>query len=120
MKKLSEYKDEEALDILADLIEPVSAIFADEEIREIVNKNKGTRAKAVSIAIKRHKKEVISILATLDGVSAEEYHCNVLSLPMKLLEILNNKELTTFLALQSQNTEEQSFGSAMENISEKA
>nr|DAT80067.1 MAG TPA: hypothetical protein [Caudoviricetes sp.] len=120
MKKLSEYKDEEALDILADLIEPVSAIFADEEIREIVSKNKGTKAKAISIAIKRHKKEVISILATLDGVSVEEYHCSVLSLPVKLLEILNDKELTTFLALQSQNMEEQSSGSVMENISEKA
>ena len=40
MKKLSEYKDEEALDLLADIIEPVAFIFSDSEFIETLQENK--------------------------------------------------------------------------------
>lgn len=99
--KLSEYKDEAALELLADLIEPASAIFADEEIKAAYEK-KESKAAMIGKAIKRHKPEVMRILAALDGVPVEEYHCNILTLPVKLLQILNDPDLTDFFSSAAQ------------------
>ena len=88
--KLSEYQGEEALDLLADLIEPAGEIMSDKEIGEVFKKN---RFKAIGMAIKNHKKAVMQIMAAMDGVPVDEYKCNVLTLPVKILEILNDPEL---------------------------
>jgi hypothetical protein len=52
--KLSEYKGEQALDMLADLIEPAATIMADKEIANAVRANL-PRIKIVKAAIKNHK-----------------------------------------------------------------
>ena len=84
--KLSEYQGEAALDVLADLIEPAGEIMSDKEIGDVFKKN---RFKAIGLAIKNHKKAVIQIMATMDGVPVDEYKCNVFTLPVKILELLN-------------------------------
>lgn len=90
--KLSEYKNEDAIEVIADIIEPLSAIFTDDEIKKEKN-----RMKAVSKALKKYKKEVIQILARIDGVPVEKYECNALTLPIKVLEVMNDKEIQDFL-----------------------
>ena len=113
--KLSEYQGEAALDILADLIEPVGEIMTDKEIGEVFKKN---RLKAIALAIKNHKKAVIQIMATMDGVPVEEYKCNVLTLPVKILEILNDPALVQLFTYQGQTGGAKSSGSVSENIGE--
>ena len=112
MKKISEYKDEEALDILADLIEPAETIFSDKDVQSA---NSKSMWKAVKVAIKKHKKEVMEIMAILDGVPVEDLHINVLSLPIKVMEVISDKDLVNFFVLQGQNMESTSSGSVMEN-----
>ena len=116
--RLSDYKDEEALDLLVELIEPAAEIFSDKEIAELVRSN-GAPMSAVKLAIKKHKKSVIQILATLEGVPVEQYHCNIFTLPIALLDILNDKDLMDFFSLQGQMTGANFSGSATENIVEK-
>lgn len=118
MKKLSEYKNEEALELLADLMEPVSLIFADAEVvKSFSTKNKLLVAKDI---IKRHTHETFQILAILDGVPIEDYECSLFTLPLKLLDILNDAELQSFFKSQGlEMTHEESSGSAMENIEEQ-
>lgn len=116
--RLSDYKDEEALDLLVELIEPAAEIFSDKEIAELM-RNNGTPTSAVKLAIKNHKKSVIQILATLEGVPVEQYHCNIFTLPIALLDILNDKDLMNFFSSQGQTTVVNSSGSATENIVEK-
>lgn len=113
--KLSEIKGEESLDVLADLLEPIAMICADEEVQEIYN-NK-PKILLVKHLIKNHKEEVIEILAVLDREDPKEYvkKMNVLSLPMKLLELLNDEDLITVFQLQGQNMAQTSSGSVMEN-----
>ena len=111
--KLSEYQGEAALDILADLIEPVGEIMSDKEIGEVFKKN---RFKAIGLAIRNHKKAVMQILATMDGVPVDEYKCNVLTLPVKILELLNDPELVQLFTYQGQTGDANSSGSASENI----
>ena len=111
--KLSEYQGEAALDLLADLIEPAGEIMSDKQIGDIFKEN---RFKAIGLAIKNHKRAVMKILATMDGVPAEEYKCNVFSLPVKILELLNDPEMIQLFQYQGQTGDANSSGSASENI----
>lgn len=115
--KLSEYKGEKALDLLADLIEPATAIMADKEISRLA-KAKMPPIKIVKTAIKNHKPEVIEILAILDGADPKEYaeKVTLFTLPAKLLEIFNDPDLVSLFTLQGQKTEGTSSGSATESI----
>lgn len=89
--RLSEFKDEQALEVLADLIEPAAEIMTDKEVSAAYDSN--NLPHAISVAIKNHKESVIKILATLDGVPVEEYHVNLFTLPVKVLELLNDDDL---------------------------
>ena len=113
--KLSEYQGEAALDILADLIEPAGEIMSDKEMGEVFKEN---RFKAIGLAIKNHKKAVMQIMATMDGVPVDEYKCNVFSLPVKILEILNDPEMIQLFTYQGQTGGAKSSGSVSENIVE--
>lgn len=114
--KLSEYKGEQALDMLADVMEPATVIMADKEIARLA-KADVPKIKIFREAIKRHKKEVIEILAILDGSDPEEYaeKVNIFTLPKKLLETLNDPDFMSLFTLQGQKTETFS-GSATESI----
>lgn len=114
MRKLSDYKGEDALDLLADLIDPVADIASDKEIATLV-RSKQSKMAIVKVAIKNHKKAILEILAILEGVPVEEYECSVFSLPVKILEILNDKELINFFTSAGQTEDATSFGSSMEN-----
>lgn len=114
--KLSEIKGEKALDVLADLIEPVANIMADGKVEKIYNSDQ-PRLKLVKHILKHNKKEVIEILAILEGEKPKEYaeKITVTTLPMKLLELINDQDLIAVFRSQGQNTEETSSGSVMES-----
>lgn len=107
MKKISEYKDEEALDLLAELLEPAVIIMADKEVAEAIKS--GERIPAISAAIKNHKPQVMQILAIMEGIPADQYHCNVFTLPMRVLEILNDEALVTFFTSQAQEMKQSTY-----------
>lgn len=117
--KLSEYRGDDALEVLAELLDPAVEILADADIAAAwrdknPNKTRGQKQlKAVSIAIKKHKEAVIAILAALDHETPDEYRekINVVTLPKKLLEVLNDKDLRNFFTSQEQTKVEPS-GSA--------
>lgn len=118
MKKLSEYIGTEALDLLADIIEPAAAIFSDKNIAELMRGKK--KMAAVSAAIKNHKQEVLEILARLNDTPVEEYECNIFSLPATLLEILNDEGLLGFFTASVRRNTETSGGGVTENTEENA
>ncbi|MCQ2106551.1 MAG: hypothetical protein MJZ26_12255 [Fibrobacter sp.] len=111
--KLSEYKGEDALDLLADILEPASEIMTDKVLVDMVRNGKNP-INAVQRAIKNHKKSVLQIMATMEGVPVEEYECSFFSLPIKLLELANDKELIKFFSMQGQTEPSVTSGSAME------
>lgn len=117
--KITDYKNEDAIDLLADIIEPVSKIFADAELKKAIKKKNFKKIDAVKIALKNNKNSIIEILARLDGKTVEEYECTPVSILMSVLEILNDKELLSFFQLQGQMMEQTSSGSVTENTKEK-
>lgn len=94
MRKLSEIKGKEALDVLAEIIEPAAEIFTDENVKNAL-KAENNKAKAAKIILKDHNKAVLTLMATLEGVPVEEYQPTLFALPSLILGVLNDPELNS-------------------------
>lgn len=116
--KLSEFTNEKALDLLADLIEPATKIMTDPRVKELYE-SKAKMPEVVKHVIKNHKESIIEILAILDGVPVEEYTCNIFTLPKKVIELFNDKELIDFFSSAELMGEENPCGAPMENTKAK-
>lgn len=66
MKKLSDYKGEEAIELWADLLEPLSKIFTDEDLKKLGKDGKLTPLQTARIALKKHSEEAVEILLRID------------------------------------------------------
>lgn len=98
--KISEIKNEDALDVICDLMEPAAEIFGDPAFAETAKE--GDIAKLAKVAIKGHKKAVLEILAALNGVPVDEYVGTPITIMRDVLEILSDKELLEFFTSQGQ------------------
>ena len=112
---MAERTNEEALDLFADLLEPAAEILSDPELSKTLQSS-GKAVKAVQLAIKNHKEAVIQILARIDGVNPADYKVNALTLPIKLINLLNRPEVKELFTSQGQNGGNVSSGSATESI----
>lgn len=90
--KLSEIKGKEAIRTLAELMEPVSRIAADKEVQDAVQSKQPVPIIAKKLLL-NHPDEVIEVLALLDGADPKTYEPSLLSLPMKLMEVINDEEI---------------------------
>lgn len=113
--KLSEYQNEDALDLLADLLEPISNFFTDKKFEKLFKK--GNRMEMIQYCLKSkgRQKDIIKILARLDGVPVKEYKANIFTLPIKIMELLDDEELVSFFVSQGFGMGNESSGSATEN-----
>ena len=109
-----EAQNEDAVEILADLIEPVAKILANEEVQKLY-RAKAPKLKIIRAALKADKKSVVEIAAIAEGIDPKEYKCTITSLIRSLLNILNAPEAKDLFQLQGQITEKTSSGSATEN-----
>lgn len=116
MRKLSEIRGEDALDVLADVIEPATEIMTDSAVRTLVRAGKSTQA--IKVVLKKHKQAIIKILAIMDGEDVETYSPGFAVLPVKLLELLNDPDMQQVFGLQGQMGDGTTSGSVTENIEE--
>lgn len=116
MKKLSDYKDEEAIELWADLFEPFSAILADQTIKKIIADNLPMIDLTKGI-LKNKPKEVVQILKVIDNdeVTGANAFMRLMSL---LTDLMNSSEGRDFFVSAAQETAEHS-GSVMENTEDK-
>ena len=119
--RLSEIKGENAIDVLADILDPLTEILADPKVKEVARSNGPTLIKASKI-LKYQKKAVLEMLAILNQTPAEEFKPSLLELPLMLTELINdvkeNKELISLFQSQGQMIKDAPFGPATENIKE--
>ena len=114
--KITEYKNEDALDLLADIIGPASAIINDGVFRSKLQTE--PKLTLVMYLLKNHKRSIIEILARLEGKSVKEYDANIIQMTKSLLEIMNDKELVDFFYSQGQTTGGAYSGSVTESTEE--
>lgn len=114
--KISDYKGEKALYKLAEMLEPITVIMTDEEVRDNLRKKSGRMA-AVKAMISKHAHAVIEIFGILDDVDmTKDYDkyaetVTLISLPKRLLEILNDPDLMELFYSEGQNDSSASSGS---------
>lgn len=79
---LTDFKGEAALDLVANIIEPVSVLVADEKVKDMVSGElDGVGiAKLTSYLLKEHKKEILEILAATEGKKPSECEFTLKSL----------------------------------------
>lgn len=116
MRKLSEIKNEDALDVLVDLMDPVAEICVDKSFEKAFKK--GDKMGSIKLLVKNHKESIIKILAILDGEPVETYEVNVIQIPTKLFELLNDKDMMDFFDSQGLKISGMFFGSATETTEE--
>lgn len=72
--KLSEIKGDRALEVIADIMNPISNLLSDPETKKALkNTGKEPVIKILPQIIKTHKTDIYKIFAILDGVTVEEY-----------------------------------------------
>lgn len=126
--RLSEIKGERVFDVISDLIEPVARIAEDKEAAKLFRREKLAKGEtamgallkriraSVPLLLRNHKKDLIEIMAALEGVPKEAY-AEALSVPKLIADIfglLNDNELLSLFGL-AQTTEEPSSGAAQVN-----
>lgn len=124
--RLSDIHGERVFDVIADIIDPIANIAEDDAASALFKREKlpeGMTAKefatqrarkALPALLKGHKGDIIAILASIEGVSAESYKdaLNLVKLMRDATELLSDDAFTAlFISAQSEN----SSGSAREN-----
>lgn len=115
--KLSEIKGEDALDVLAELIDPIASIGMNEAVK---NADRSNRVEFIKTILKECKTEIIEMLAALERKPVDEYRkeMSLATLPSIVADLFGDQMVAELFGLQSQ-TEETSSGSATENTEAK-
>lgn len=108
--KLSDIKGERTFDVIAEIIEPIANIAADKEAASVFVRKplpEGMTARefvmqrikaSIPVLMKNHKSDLITILAAIEGVTAEEYEAslNLVKLSKDAVELLNDEAFKAF------------------------
>ena len=125
--KLSEIKGERTLDVIAEIIEPITAIAGDKDAKALFKREKlpaGMSANQFLLArarkhipplLKSRKKEIITILAAIEGVKPKKY-MEDLSLAKLMKDCYDLVTDSAFVELFTSAQSGDSSGSAQENI----
>lgn len=113
MKKLSDYKGDEAIELWADLLDPLNEILSDDNVRKVIQSGQSKLLIAKEI-LKAHKKEAADILTRVDPTPLDGMNI-VLRLVALLADIGSNDEIKGFFGYAEQaQTEDASSGSVTE------
>lgn len=116
MKRLSDYKGEEALELWADIFDPLYAILTAEEVKKAQTDTSSKRVQKIASAmIKVGRKELYSILIRIDEeeIDGANFMTRLMSF---IVEIMTGKETRAFFQSSEQEKEqEKSSGSVTEN-----
>lgn len=114
MKKLSDYTGDEAVELWADLLDPMSRILGDPEVKEIVRSGKPPLMIAKMI-IKLHATEAKEIMMLIDPTPVDGLNFAPRFVSV-VLEFMNNEEFKHFFVSAGQAMmDAESSGSATES-----
>lgn len=126
--KLSDIKGERSIDVIADILDPIYEIAADEKCAALFKRQplpEGMTTgqygaewlkQAAQVLLKGHKKACIKILATIEGTSVKKYteNLNLMKLLTDVADLMSDEAFMGLFFSTTQSTETSS-GSASEN-----
>lgn len=110
MKKLSEFKDDAAIEVVADLLPYISEIAQNPANKEARSKDV---AGFVAAMLRNNKHAVKGILAVLNETPLEDYTCTAASILADTFTMLSDPDLMMLFGVQRQTPA--SAGSASES-----
>lgn len=129
--KLSDVKGDRVIDVIADVIEPISNIAQDKAVIEMLRKEANDNgevknptmlhiAAKLPKVLKHHKADVIAILAAVNGVTAEDYAAELTMgrLVKDVYDLLTDRSFSDFFKSAQLPGDENASGSAPENTTE--
>lgn len=112
--RLEDFKGADAVELLADVMVPLSHIYSDDNIKKMWKEGKKTIAEVASYALKTHKVYVLDIYEAMTGEKRNK--ATPIKIIQLMLEISNDPELKDLFLMQGQENEPStSSGSATEN-----
>ena len=117
MKRLSDYENEEAIDLWADLLDPITNILSDPEVAKVARSGAQPLAIAKQI-VHDHKKEASEILLRIDPTPVNGLNLIVRVLDV-IMEIEESPEIMGFLGSSEENASPKSSTSAMASTKAK-
>jgi hypothetical protein len=100
--KLSEYRNEEAAEKLIVLLDMVEPLLKDTEVMAAMKSGTLAAAKAM---LKTHPKEIIDILAYVDGIQREKYTVSPVGILKRLIRLLNDDDTSAVFTSEGQVVE---------------
>ena len=100
--RLSEFKDEKAIEVVADLLVPIGNIVANP-----ANKEAQAGGKLLALAVsmlKNNATDVKTMLAVLNDADPDEYTCTAATVMRDVVDMLGDPELLRLFGLQSQTS----------------
>lgn len=113
--RLSEFRDEQGVEVVAKLLVPIGKIVSNEKnakAQKEANEGKGSMLDFVSALLQNSPRDVMDMLAILDGKDPNEYHCSAATVLVDALHMMSDHELLMLFGLQRQTLA--SPGSALE------
>lgn len=108
--RLSEFKDEKGIEVVAKLMGPIGAIASNKENAKAKDKSV---LEFASSMLHNNPKEIMSMLAILDDKDPADYHCNAATVLHDVFNMVCDPELLMLFGLQRQTPA--SSGSASES-----
>jgi hypothetical protein len=99
--KLSEFKDEKAVEVVAKLLIPIGNI-ASNKANQKAKDSGGTLIAFVSAMLKNNQRDVMDMLAILDDKDPAEYHCSAATVIRDVFRMVSDPELLELFGLQRQ------------------
>jgi len=114
MMKLSEIRGERAIEVIADLIEPIAIIAEDPAMKDLFSakpqKGKTARqaaaahlVKKVPALLKAHKAETAQIVSIINQIPIEDL--NVFSITKGIIDIMTDAEVMSLFTSAARNVE---------------
>ena len=116
MKKLSDFKDEQAIVVVAQLLEPIMTILTNPENRKFKDEQSGF--KMFSGFLANSPQAMMQVFAILSEKDPENYHCDAIEVTQNLMTLVSDSRLFELFTSQGQTGDATSSGSASENIEE--
>ena len=113
MKRLSDYKDGEAIELWADLLEPMGRIIQDAEVRSTIQTGK-TPLEIAQAILKKHSDDAAEILNRIDPTPLTGMNI-IIRLVALFKEISENEDMKGFFGFAETQTDGEFSGSATAN-----
>lgn len=116
--RLSEIRGTDAIDVIADIIDPITIIIADKEVQKALKSNK-PKLLIAKIILKRQKDAIMEILAVINREDPKTFKPSLIELPVMLVQliedVMENKDLMSLFHSQEQMISSASSTSVMQN-----